>query len=119
MVLVRPDRESNSEPTSNDADTGLPGRPFLGQISKIWPRFKLVGLNNFSCFLGFFGLILNRLALRNVFGLLTFFGLFYAGIISYEGKYCYSIFLATHLQNVCDKCYIRPRILILVIFDEC
>ena len=76
MVLVRPDRESNSEPTSNDADTGLPGRPFLGQISKIWPRFKLVGLNNFSCFLGFFGLILNRLAL-NVFGLLALFLAFF------------------------------------------
>jgi len=57
----------------------------------------------------FFDLILSRLALKNVFGLLA---PFYAGIGSYEGKYCYSIFLATHLQNVCDQCYIRRRILI-------
>jgi len=48
-----------------------------------------------------------------------FFGLFYAGTGSYEVKYCYFIFLATHLQNFCDKCYIRRHILILVIFDEC
>jgi len=26
----------------------LPDWPFLGQNSKIWPRFKLVGLKNFS-----------------------------------------------------------------------
>jgi len=53
-----------------------------------------------------------------VFGFLALFWPFYAGMDSYEGKYCYSIFLATHLQNFCDKFYIRRRILILVIFDE-
>jgi len=48
-----------------------------------------------------------------------FFGFFYAGIDSYEGKYCYYFFLGTHLQKFCDNFYIRRRILTLVIFDEC
>jgi len=33
---------------------GLPDWPFLGQISKIWPRFKLVGLKNCSWPFGLF-----------------------------------------------------------------
>jgi len=35
-------------------------------------------------------------------------GAFLAEIGSYEGKYYYSIFSATHIENICDKCYIRP-----------
>jgi len=34
--------------------SGLPVWPFKGQISKIWPRFKLVGLKNFGCPSGLF-----------------------------------------------------------------
>jgi len=33
---------------------GLLDSPFLGQISEIWPRFKLVGLKNFSWIFGLF-----------------------------------------------------------------
>jgi len=69
----------------------------ISEISAIWPRFKLVGLKNFSW--PFFGLILSRLALENVFGLLTLFGLFYAVIGSFEGKYCYSIFFGKTFAN--------------------
>jgi len=46
---------------------GLPGWPFLGQISEIGPRFKLVGL------LAFFWPHLKLADLKNVFGLLTLF----------------------------------------------
>jgi len=78
---------------------------FLGQISEIWPRFKLVGLKKFIWPLG---LISSWLALRNSFVFLDLFWPFYAGKFYSEGKYCYYIFSATHLQNVFDKCYIRP-----------
>jgi len=45
---------------------GLQGWPFLGQISEIWPRFKLIGLKNFSWL--FFGFISSWLALKNLLG---------------------------------------------------
>jgi len=32
----------------NYYQTQLPDGPFFGQISEIWPRFKLIGLKNFS-----------------------------------------------------------------------
>jgi len=57
-------------------------------LASFWPHLKLAGLKKcvwpFGSFLAFFALI-----------------------GAYLGKYCYSIFSATHLQNVCDKCYIR------------
>jgi len=45
------------------------------------------------------GLILSQLALKMCLTFWLFFGFFHAGIDSYEGKYCYSIFLATNLQT--------------------
>jgi len=60
-----------------------------------WPK-------NFSWPFGLFWLHLKLAGL--VFGLLALFWPFYAEI---EGKYCYSIFSETHLQNFCNKCYIR------------
>ena len=47
--------------------TGLPGWPFLGQISKIWTHLKLVGL-------------------------IIFVWPFHAEKVSSEGKYYYFIF---------------------------
>jgi len=87
---------------------GLPEWPFSGQISEIWPRFKLVGLKNFSWP---FGLFWPRPKLAGLYKMCLafwlFFGFFYAEIGAYEGKYCYSIISATHLHNFCDKCHIR------------
>jgi len=45
------------------------------------------------------GLISSWLALENSFRLLALFWPFYAEKFSSEGKYYYSIFSATHLQN--------------------
>jgi len=70
----------------------LPDWPFLGQISEIWPRFKLVGLKNFSWAYGFFGLISSWLVLKMYLAIWLSFGLFYAEIGAYEGKYCNSMF---------------------------
>jgi len=78
---------------------------FLGQISYIWPRFKLVVLKKF---IWPFGLIPSCLALKNSFDLLALLWPFYAGNFSSEGKYDYYIFSATYFQNIFDKCYIRP-----------
>jgi len=46
---------------------GLPGWPFLGQISDIWPRFKLVGLKILVGFLAFFWLHLKLVGLKKIF----------------------------------------------------
>jgi len=43
---------SNAVDLESPLVTGLAGWPFLGQISKILPRFKLVGLKNFSWLFG-------------------------------------------------------------------
>jgi len=73
--------------------SGLPDWPlFLGQISEIWPRFKLVGLKNF---IWPFGIISSWLTLRNLFDLLALSWLFYAENFNSEQKYYYSIFLGT------------------------
>jgi len=74
----------------------LPGWPFLGQISKIWLRFKLVGLKNFTWT---FGLTSSWLALKNSFGLLALFWPFFAEIGSYEGKYYDYIFFGNTIGN--------------------
>jgi len=55
------------KPTARTPMTGLPGWPFLGQISKIWTHLKLVGL-------------------------IIFVWPFHAEKVSSEGKYYYFIF---------------------------
>jgi len=73
----------------------LPVWPFLGQISEIWPRFKLVGLKNFNWPFGFLGLIPSWLAFKNSFGRLAF----YAEEVSLETKYYYSIFFGNTISK--------------------
>jgi len=59
--------------------------------------------------LAFFDIISRWLALKNLFGLLTHSWPFFAKIGSFEVKYSIIIIFlpAAHLQNVCEKCYIR------------
>jgi len=109
----------------------LPDWPFLGQISKIWPRFKLVGLKSFSWPFGLFWPQLNLASLKNLFGLKKanlatlngafwlLLGHFHAEIGSYEGKYSYSNFSVTHLQTFVINAIPDVRILIFVIFEGC
>jgi len=58
---------------------------FLDHFSEIWPRFKLVGLKNFSLLFGIFDFISSWLASKNM-AFWLFFGLFYAEISFFEGK---------------------------------
>jgi len=71
---------------------------FLGQISEIWPRSKLVGL---KCFVWASGLISSWLVLRNSFELLTPFWPFYWEKFYSAGRYYYSIVFG----NTFGKCF--------------
>jgi len=73
---------------------GLPGWSFSGQMSQIWPRFMLLGLQNFSWP---FDLISRLLALKIPLAFWLLFSPFYAELGSYEEKYFCSIFSETHL----------------------
>jgi len=55
---------------------GLPGWPFLGQISEIWIRFKLVGLNTFIWIFGLFDLTSSMFTLKIRLAFWLFFDLF-------------------------------------------
>jgi len=75
---------------------GLPGWPFLGQISKIGLVSSCLAGKILVGYLAFFGLISSWLALKNLFGLLALFWPFFAeigSIGSCDGKHYYSMLL--------------------------
>jgi len=92
----------------------LPDWPFLGQIKKNWPRFKLVGLKILVGLLAFFWLHLKLAGLKNFFALLAFFAL---EQVLLKENITIPVFSATHCKIFVMNSRSDVRIVILVIFE--
>ena len=75
---------------------------FVGQMSEIWPRFKLVVLKNF---IWSFGIISSWLALEICLAVWFFFGFFMLKNLPLKENITIPFFSAT--RNFFDKCCIR------------
>ena len=91
------------------ADFRVARLAFSGQISKIWPRFKLTDLQNWVGLLTFFDFHLNLAGLKNVFGLLALFWpfLLWSTGTFFCRKTLLFHFFGNSFANFCDKYYIR------------
>jgi len=116
IIVIKPSRYMPSQKISRrnaiaaEQWPRLPGWPFLGQISGIWPCLKSVGQKCCLAFWSFFRFNSSWFVLKNSFGLLAFLA-FLRWKSSSEGKYYHSILIGNTFAKytyICNKCYIRP-----------